>query len=81
MKLTDAKTETVLSFHGGLLGAILPFVVFVGGVISIALSGAPDEKGFWPILWLAMVIGLILSKDNERYLMLLRQNGFQPSGH
>lgn len=67
MKLTDTKIETKLSFHGGLWGALLPFFVFTTGVIAIALSGAPDEKGFWPVLLLAMGIGLILVKDKTAY--------------
>jgi len=46
--LEKTNNEQTLTFYGGLLGAIFPFFLFVGGVISIALSGAPDEKGFWP---------------------------------
>lgn len=67
MELSDAKKKTVLSFHGGLVGALLPFFVFVAGVISIALSGAPDERGFWPVLLLAMGIGLLLAKDKTAF--------------
>jgi len=39
-----------MAFWGGIWGALLPFLVFVSGVIAIALSGAPDERGFWPVL-------------------------------
>lgn len=56
-----------LEFHGGILGALLPFIVFLVGVVYIALSGAPDEKGFWPILILALGIGLILAKDRTAF--------------
>ena len=52
-----------LSFYGGLIGALFPFLIFVIGVICIALSGAPDEKGFWPVLFLALGVGLLLAKD------------------
>ena len=56
-----------LSFHGGALGALLPFFVFVSGVIAVALSGAPDERGFWPILLLALAVGLVLCKDRTAF--------------
>ena len=56
-----------LKFHGGIFGALLPFMVFIVGVVFIALSGAPDEKGFWPILILAIGIGLILAKDKTAF--------------
>ena len=56
-----------VEFYGGVFGALLPFLIFVVGVISIALSGAPDEKGFWPILLLALGIGLLISKDKTAY--------------
>lgn len=33
----------------------------------IALSGAPDERGFWPILLLALAVSLLLSKDKTLF--------------
>lgn len=42
-------------------------MVFVTGVIWIALSGAPDERGFWPVLILALGLGLILCKDRKAF--------------
>ncbi len=65
--INKTKNEKVLSFYGGVLGAILPFLVFVSGVIFIALSGAPDERGFWPVLLLALGISLLLSKDKNHF--------------
>lgn len=56
-----------LTFHGGLAGAVTPFVVFLGGVTLLAIAGAPDEKGFWPVLLLALTVGLLLAKDRTRY--------------
>lgn len=56
-----------ISFYGGWIGAIFPFILFVTGVIMIALSGAPDERGFWPILILALGLGLILAKDKNAF--------------
>ncbi len=57
----------LLSFRGGWLGAFAPFVVFLGGVSWLGLSGAPDETGFGPILLLALGVGVSLARDPSRY--------------
>ena len=64
---SHASRAAHLTFHGGLAGAIAPFVVFLGGVATLAIAGAPDEKGFWPILLAALTIGLLLATDRTRY--------------
>jgi len=56
-----------LLFLGGIAGALLPFLLFIVGVAWIALSGAPDERGFWPILILALATGLFLARDKKQY--------------
>lgn len=56
-----------LTFHLGLAGALVPFAVFLAGVTALALRGAPDEKGFWPVLLAALLAGLLLAKDRARY--------------
>lgn len=56
-----------LEFHGKLLGALAPFVLFLAGVGWLALSGAPDEKGFWPVLLAALALGLALARDRTQY--------------
>lgn len=67
MPETTTTSGKRLTFYGGPFVALIPFFVFVSGVISIALSGAPDEKGFWPVLILALGIGLLLSKDKSHF--------------
>ncbi len=57
-----------LTFRGGLAGAFVPFVVFLSGVGWLGLSGAPDERGFWPILVAALAVGLILAHDRRRFI-------------
>lgn len=49
------------------MGALFPFLLFIIGVITIALSGAPDERGFWPVLILAIGAGLLLCKDRTAF--------------
>ncbi len=68
MDIAD-KTKTIqpLTFYGGIIGAMLPFILFVTGVIYIALSGAPDERGFWPVLIAALGLSLLLSKDKNAF--------------
>ena len=68
MKL-DQPIENLprIQFYGGAIGALLPFLVFITGVIAIALSGAPDERGFWPILIISLALGLLLCKDRTAF--------------
>lgn len=67
MKLEDNPSPHRLEFFGGAIGILLPFLMFLSGVIFIALSGAPDERGFWPVLILALGVGLLLAKDRQAY--------------
>ncbi len=64
---SESVRSTHLTFYGGLAGALAPFVVFLGGVATLAIAGAPDEKGFWPILLAALIVGLLLARDRRRY--------------
>jgi Na+/H+ antiporter NhaC len=59
--------EPTLRFRGGLAGALAPFALFLSGVAWLALSGAPDEKGFWPILLAALTLGLLLARNRAAY--------------
>ncbi|MGD2113593.1 MAG: Na+/H+ antiporter NhaC family protein [Acidobacteriota bacterium] len=63
----DAPHRPLLRFHGGLAGAVAPFAIFLAGVAWLALSGAPDERGFWPVLLAALTAGLALARDRAAY--------------
>jgi Na+/H+ antiporter NhaC len=79
MKQMDVKTSSrSLNYFGGPVGAVTPFVVFVIGVVVIALSGAPDERGFWPVLILALVLGLFLSRDRKAFSETVIEGMSQP---
>lgn len=56
-----------LEFRGGPAGALAPFALFLAGVAWLALSGAPDERGFWPIQLAALTLGLFLARDRQRW--------------
>ncbi|MCH7781296.1 MAG: hypothetical protein IH848_10645 [Acidobacteria bacterium] len=56
-----------LGFRFGTVGTLAPFVLFLTGVIWLGLAGAPDERGFWPVLLAALALGLLLSRDRRAY--------------
>ncbi len=64
---THIKDLKPVFYWGGPFGVIIPFIVFAGGVIFVSLSGAPNEKGFWPVLILALMIGLVLARNRRDY--------------
>jgi Na+/H+ antiporter NhaC len=49
------------------LGAVAPIALFLVGVSWLAFSGAPDARGFWPILLAALALGLLLVRDRAAY--------------
>lgn len=51
----------------GLAGALAPFALFLCGAAWLGLQGAPDEKGFWPVLLAALALGLLLARDRGAY--------------
>jgi len=70
--------DAALVMRGGLIGALAPFVVFLSGVGWLALMGAPDERGFWPILLAAIAVGIALARDRHRYCEALLAGMAQP---
>jgi Na+/H+ antiporter NhaC len=67
-----------MTFYGGLAGAFAPFVVFLSGVAWLGLSGAPDERGFWPVLVAALALGLLLARDRAKFCETLLAAMSQP---
>ncbi|MCU0619656.1 MAG: hypothetical protein MUF40_07145, partial [Gemmatimonadaceae bacterium] len=73
-----ARAAPPLTFVGGAAGALAPFVVFLAGTGALAMAGAPDEKGFWPVLVAALVTGLALVRDRTRWAEALLAGMSQP---
>jgi Na+/H+ antiporter NhaC len=73
-----AGDSTALVFHGGNAGALAPFVLFLAGVAWLALSGAPEERGLWPVLLAALALGMALARDRRRYAEALIGGMAQP---
>jgi len=67
-----------LQFYGGTFGSLVPFLVFLAGVSWLAISGAPDERGFWPVQLAAIAVGLLLAKNRNRYCEALVHGMAQP---
>jgi Na+/H+ antiporter NhaC len=76
--VTDDIERAPLTFHAGTLGATAPFILFLAGVTWLALSGAPDERGFWPVLLAALTLGLLLARDRTRYAEVVLEGMSQP---
>ena len=70
--------ENPLRFHAGFAGALAPLALLLGGVIWLGLAGAPDERGFWPVLLAAMALGMTLARDRHRYAETLISGMSQP---
>ena len=70
--------RTDLAFHGGVAGALTPLAVFLAGAAWLAAHGAPDERGFWPLLLAALAAGWLLVRDRRRYAETVVQGMAQP---
>lgn len=62
-----ANAPAPLTFRFGLAGASLPVLVFASGAAWLGFSGAPDERGLWPILIAALGTGLLLARSAAEY--------------
>ncbi len=77
--MPDSKPQTPhLAFHGGFFGALAPLLLFLAGVAWLGISGAPDERGLWPLLIGALGVGAVLAKDRTRYSDALVQGMARP---
>ncbi|MFQ5704229.1 MAG: Na+/H+ antiporter NhaC family protein [Gemmatimonadales bacterium] len=65
--MSETHNARSLAFYGGTPGALVPFALFLGGVAWLAFAGAPNEKGFWPVLLAALALGLLLARDRTAY--------------
>jgi len=67
-----------LQFRGGWVGALAPFALFLAGVTWLGLSGAPDERGFWPILLAALTAAMLLARDRQTWAGVVLRGMSQP---
>lgn len=62
-----ARPPAPLGFHLGLAGAAAPILVFAAGAAWLGFSGAPDERGLWPVLLAALGVGLLVARNASAY--------------
>lgn len=77
MNETDRQSG-VLRFRGGVPGALAPFALFLAGVAWLGLSGAPDERGFWPVLLAALTLAMLLARDRSQWADTVIRGMSQP---
>ncbi|MDO6814420.1 Na+/H+ antiporter NhaC family protein [Cobetia amphilecti] len=73
MQQQDTKE---LVFRGGVVGALVPLMVLVAGLIYLSVFERAGTQPFWACAWLAMGVGLFLCRDRSAYCeSLLRGMG------
>lgn len=72
------QPEAVLQFRGGATGTLAPFALFLAGVAWLGLSGAPGERGFWPILTAALALAMLLARDRSKWADTVVRGMSQP---
>ncbi len=73
---TDSRPA--LECYGGTLGALVPFGLFLAGVAWLGISGAPDERGYWPILLAALFLGMVTARDRAVWAEVVVAGMSQP---
>ena len=78
MATAAGEATTTLGVRGGSWGVLAPFALFLAGVSWLGLSGAPDERGFWPILLGAIILALALATDRRATIEVILKGMSQP---
>jgi len=76
--MQEPTDTTRLSFFGGTAGALAPLLAFVTGATYLGFAGAPDERGLWTVLLLALGLALLLSRDRGRCAEVMIEGMSQP---
>ena len=53
-------------------------MLFLAGVAWLGLSGAPDERGFWPVLMAALALAMLLARDRSQWADTVIRGMSQP---
>ncbi|XQY91593.1 Na+/H+ antiporter NhaC family protein [Metabacillus sp. HB246100] len=60
-----------LEFYGGVPILLVPFAAMFIGILWLGFTGAALPEAFWPMVLLALLIGLFLSKNKKIYVEAL----------
>ncbi len=72
------KPEQSLQFYGGMTGLFIPFVVMFIGILWLGILGDSLPEAFWPVILVALFVGLLLARDNNQYTDALIQGVASP---
>ena len=53
--------------YGGKVGGILPLPGMIAAIVVLCFTGMSSLRNFWGAGFMAMVIGLLVFKDKNRY--------------
>ena len=53
--------------YGGKVGGILPLLGMIAAIVVLCFTGMSSLRNFWGAGFMAMVIGLLVFKDKNRY--------------
>ena len=56
-----------LDMYGGILGALVPLIILVGGLIWLSVTERGGTKPFWACAWIALAFGLFWARDKKEY--------------
>lgn len=67
---TPAVTPA-LQFRGGVPALFIPFAVMLVGILTLGFLGLALPEAFWPMVMLALLVGLFLTRSREAYVQAL----------
>ncbi|WP_418471560.1 Na+/H+ antiporter NhaC family protein [Eubacterium sp.] len=53
--------------YGGIVGAAMPMVAMLGGILVLAAMGMRSTKNFWSAGYLAVLVGFLVYKDKKEF--------------
>lgn len=53
--------------YGGIVGAAMPMVAMLGGILVLAAMGMRSTKKFWSAGYLAVLVGFLVYKDKKEF--------------
>lgn len=68
IRTEPSSAPPVLRFRGGAAGLFTPFLVMFTGVLWLGISGVAIPEAYWPVIVLALFVGLVLARDEQRYV-------------
>lgn len=68
IRTEPSSAAPVLRFRGGVAGLFTPFLVMFAGVLWLGISGVAIPEAYWPVIVLALFVGLVLARDQQRYV-------------